>query len=550
MSGILGLSPYAYLCVYGGETAAWGSWGEQRSLSGFFTHLLRREYGTFQLANTPATTSAEFGLRLRAFLESVPSQLPAGGLALAIAGAGHAILTKQTREIGAVLLVAYAVYALLFNYLSNLPASSAFYLQVQQRFWPQAHLLVCAGFGAGLRWVAGRLFAEQPLGLPAATVVLLAAHARAHWEAADCTGNDLVEQFGRAVLEALPAKKPVLLLTHGDEVLNSIRYVQRLLRVRPDVAVVDQNYMQFAWFVRRAGSAPEFRNVTFPGESYGTSAGAFLMHSFLDANYGRWSIFVCGGMHKADGTWEAAYQLWPLGMSSQVLRRGAHVNTHKWAARSLRLLPRLAFPRVVDGSWEQVIARNHYLAAYANRPYQVLQSAYGRPGAQDERDMFLLAARMYEETRDVALNGSVALPDHYFRNLGVAYSQLIRLEPSEEGQAGAKQQVLRAFIRYLRFDSISADDRTAIENAVLSLIPPPASAEGRPTPGAKPGAMLERGGAAGGARAAAAQALHAEERSGAVEGGGERGGVIQGPERRATTEHRAVRRKKRAKDKQ
>jgi len=33
---------------------------------------------------------------------------------------------------------------------------------------------------------------------------------------------------------------------------------------------------------------------------------------------------------------------------------------------------------------------------------------------------------MYDETAALALNGSVALPDYFYRNWGVAYSQLIR----------------------------------------------------------------------------------------------------------------------------
>jgi hypothetical protein len=38
--------------------------------------------------------------------------------------------------------------------MSNLPASSEFYLQVQQRFWPQANMLCCVWFALGLRQVS------------------------------------------------------------------------------------------------------------------------------------------------------------------------------------------------------------------------------------------------------------------------------------------------------------------------------------------------------------------------------------------------------------
>ena len=43
----------------------------------------------------------------------------------------------RLRPVGTAILAAYGSYVGVFNYLSNLPASSEFYLQIQQRFWPQ-----------------------------------------------------------------------------------------------------------------------------------------------------------------------------------------------------------------------------------------------------------------------------------------------------------------------------------------------------------------------------------------------------------------------------
>ena len=43
----------------------------------------------------------------------------------------------------------------------------------------------------------------------------------------------------------------VMLLTLGDEVLNAVRYAHRQLGYRPQLTVLDLNYMQFDWYVRR-----------------------------------------------------------------------------------------------------------------------------------------------------------------------------------------------------------------------------------------------------------------------------------------------------------
>ena len=155
------------------------------------------------------------------------------------------------------------------------------------------------------------------------------------------------------------------------------------------------------------------------------------MHDLLEANYHSHSIYVCGGVVPADRSWEGAYQLWPLGLAAQMLRRDAAVKldrcppprsfqppppsprsfhpplapqlparlapplpnrprslpaspplsraaplaASRWAAKTAKLLPQLAWGAgpPVEGSWEATIATNHYLAAYTQRPYAVLQ---------------------------------------------------------------------------------------------------------------------------------------------------------------------------------
>ena len=151
----------------------------------------------------------------------------------------------------------------------------------------------------------------------------------------------------------------------------------------------------------------------------------------------------------------------------------------RWASKSEKLLPRLEWPKPPPvGSWEEVLAKNHYLAAYTNRPYYPLQYAYEalpeRGGsAAEARDRFLLAARLHEASHDLTLNGSRALPDYFFRNWGVAYSQLLATERSDEGVAALKQRAMNAFLKYLAFSTLTEEDRFTVERSLVSLIPPP-----------------------------------------------------------------------------
>ena len=65
----------------------------------------------------------------------------------------------------------------------------------------------------------------------------------------------------------------ILTTAMRTKVLNAVRYAHRVLGVRPNVTVLDQNYMQFEWFVARAKRQPYFAGLNFPGAAYGTRHG-------------------------------------------------------------------------------------------------------------------------------------------------------------------------------------------------------------------------------------------------------------------------------------
>ena len=128
--------------------------------------MLRREYGTFKLANTEATTDSEYAPRLQQYALGAIAELPPYGMPLVGYGLWRSLADARLRAVGVALLAAYASYVGIFNYLSNLPVSSAFYLQIQQRFWPQAipprARDALAASAAWLRHLRPRLRAGQP----------------------------------------------------------------------------------------------------------------------------------------------------------------------------------------------------------------------------------------------------------------------------------------------------------------------------------------------------------------------------------------------------
>ena len=63
----LGLSPYLYLPLRA-MSQVMDSWGDQRTVSGFLTHFLRQEYGTFQLAASETSSDPGMLSRLLVYL--------------------------------------------------------------------------------------------------------------------------------------------------------------------------------------------------------------------------------------------------------------------------------------------------------------------------------------------------------------------------------------------------------------------------------------------------------------------------------------------------
>lgn len=133
--------------------------GDQRTISGFLHHFLRREYGaiaclpvarfvlllfvafdfsgTFQLA-ADQTDDPGMWSRLKVYWRVLLAESLYVTPFLALAGLASILRSRLrfARRSGQVLLCSYALYMLVFHYLANLNLNPLF-LGVQARFWQQ-----------------------------------------------------------------------------------------------------------------------------------------------------------------------------------------------------------------------------------------------------------------------------------------------------------------------------------------------------------------------------------------------------------------------------
>ena len=162
---------------------------------------------------------------------------------------------------------------------------------------------------------------------------------------------------------------------------------------RPDVRVVDQELLGFAWQGRRLATLhPE---VAIPGLRLAPATpGGFSVADLLDANSRAFPIVVCGGFKGGDAAAGPRYDLWPLGLCERVHLLADPVDIDTWLRDSEAALPRIEFagPPRPPGSWEEIVEED-YWGARQRRAAQLINYA----GPLAERRPFLrLAAGMLE----------------------------------------------------------------------------------------------------------------------------------------------------------
>jgi len=439
LAGAAGLLPYLYLPLAASHQA-FVSWGAADTWEGFWTHVLRREYGTFRLSPVGVGADVFAGDVLAAWWEHTRAQMGAWALMLAALGAGFCLLGgwRKPRGMDLVFLAAPGVSVLVMMELGNLPIASELFRGILARFWQQPDLYVAAFAGIGFAGIFAGLRPSVPLVTallgPSLAVAIGAAQISSHYAELDHHANTLVEQYGAEMLRVAPPG--ALMLTKGDLITNSVRYLQLAEHVRPDVRVVDQELLATDW--GRPLFAIHAPGVVFPGPRLSLNpAAGFQLKQLFDANRAS-PIMVCGGLAPNDHTADATYGLWPSGFCDEVHSGSEPVSLEEWIARTETTAPRIDFTGQghPDGSWEAIVWSDTW-EVRQGRAAHIISVV----GANPARRQFLSTAvdilqRIVDENPDV--------PSHVHKNLAIAIGRVGITTPEQKAQA------IRAWEGYLR----------------------------------------------------------------------------------------------------
>lgn len=456
-----GLVPYLSLPLADSRHAT-VSWGEADTWHGFWTHVLRREYGTFQLAASGIAAPGDPTATVGAFVEDLARAMGWWGLpGLLLAAAGCAACWRAGERwagLGRMLVVPPLLAVAVMALLGNLPVSDPLHRGIVARFWQQPDIFFFAWCGAGVALFDRRAGTPRWLA-PALAATIAAVPIAVRYASMDHHRDRLVASYGTEILRAAPPG--AVLFTKGDLITNSVRYAQVAARMRPDVRVVDLELLGFPWEVQRVRSMHP--DVTIPGPRYmpGTPDG-FVMKQLLDANVGadRPAVLLCGGVKPGDLSADATYGRWPFGLCEVVHSGAEPVNLDTWIAESEEALPRIDFdalPRP-PGSWEAIVWSDSWEVRNARAAHLLLVA-----GADPARRKYVgMAADMLAAL--VAANPDE--PAHVWRNLAMALGRSGLDTPEKRAQAAD------AWRRWLALGPKDDPQRPAIERELDRLSRP------------------------------------------------------------------------------
>ena len=422
-----GLLPYLYLPWTGSRPAA-VSWGATNTWAGFWTHVLRREYGTFQLAVAGVGSHVPGSELVAAWFSDLFRQIGWWGTGLAAVGFVASTWRAEWKQLGAVVMAALALAVLAFAGLANLPVADSLHRGIVARFWQQPEILVCAFCGLGLATLERVLRRRGVLPVLAAGLIVL--QGVLHWRHMDRHDSFLVRHYADEMLRVVP--RDTLLATKGDLITNTVRYLQVAERRRPDVRVVDQELLGFLW--DRGRLAALFPEVAIPGNRLGP--GGFSAKDLFDANIRRFPIVVCGGLKAGDKSAFATYEFWPLGVCERVRPQSEPFEVDSWLSESAAALPRIDPGQTPQGSWEEIVVQDHW-GARQTRAAQLINYAGPLP---ERRPYLRLAAAMLQ----ALVQQDRTPPALAYKTLAIALGRAGLQTPEDAQQAAA---AWRAYLR-------------------------------------------------------------------------------------------------------
>ncbi|XP_044128013.1 LOW QUALITY PROTEIN: transmembrane protein 260 [Bufo gargarizans] len=424
-----GLLPYSYLIVSSYFNQARWTWGDQTTVQGLLTHLLREEYGTFSLAKSEAGSSMGETLMFQISHMCVEITPMAQGLAVL-----SLLLCFTNRESVSVVSLFTAMllgYSLFFSWRANLDITKPLFLGVVERFWMQSNIVVCALAGHGLALLIRSIRSKMPNKnfifylewIFAVAVVARQIHT--NFSVCDQSSNYVVDKFARNILFSMPQN--AIMLLRGDLPGNSLRYLHYCEGLRPDLSLVDQEMMTYEWYLPK--TAKHLAGVHFPGNRWNPVVTkrldgtiTFNLQHFIKVNENR-ETFVCIGLNEGDPTWKKTHSLWPWGCCEKLVSKNVIFNAEEWMTLTSNLYNWTEqYGKFEVSSWEAV-ANEEMWEARVKTAFFIFDLAESpHLSSSVKNQLYLYSYQLYKKAIDKHENHPVT----WHKNYAIACERMLR----------------------------------------------------------------------------------------------------------------------------
>lgn len=445
-----------------------GSWGDVTSIKGLIRHVMRADYGTFQLYSGGDGHACGFWYRtilwFQDFTFSQTNPFVVGCLFLGIYNtiSNHIMKhckskqfqsDRKSKEIQKsqskcyfklngpsfemLVLASLLFYLVVFHGLSNLPLDNDLFFGIHQRFWMHANILSFFFVGIGLLKVLKYLTTLWPqksslvIFLPLVFVIALGAFTHSSQNQRD---NYHFSQYAKSILSSLPLDS--VLLTNYDQQWTSVRYLQECEGYRTDVTSLHLGMMSYSWFETKRKLYP---SLIFPGKRYGQGQEhTFQLSDFLKENLrDKQRIFIGGKPSFPDNDYDSFFEEIPHGIVDEIVLK----ESGDRSAEEYRLQSKSIWTQVVQEyqrsalpdkkqydqvTWESTIVRE-FFDHYSSRATTLLDLAVREGNASPNASIgqALIESIAWLELARLNDNLIASLP-HTWKNLGLGYLWVVK----------------------------------------------------------------------------------------------------------------------------
>lgn len=321
-----GLSAYLYLPIRASQSPLL-NWGNPQTFEKFWWHVTGKQFRVWMFASGDAARK-----QFDYFWERIPIEFFYVPLLFALVGF-FVLLFSDRRKLIFISLLLITCVAYSINY--DIHDIDSYFLLAF------AALMIFAGFGASKIFASVNILNKR-IAAASLVIVLIGVQVNQNWREVDQSGNYLVEDHTKNILNNLP-RNSIIISYQWDYFVSASYYFQFIKKHRPDIIVLDKELFRRSWYFPQLEKMyPElmkksrveselFLQELFKFEhdlpyDYTAIEGRYtsLMKSFIDNNVDSVSCFVTPEIEQ---TYTAGYNRVPYGFALMLTKDTSYIET-------------------------------------------------------------------------------------------------------------------------------------------------------------------------------------------------------------------------------